>query len=140
MAPRRRRHHPAPAGLLGRHQLLDVQTPRPPRVLATRLRRTGARLQRPARKFNDPPIRGEARWHFMRFEVTRPRGAAHGRHWIVRHDRDGREYAILPGPDDGTAGTGGFGVGDLWVLRYSPRRDGRRPGLHHRSGAGPPRI
>ena len=72
------------------------------------------------REFNDPPIRGETRWHFMRFEVMRPRDAAHGRHWIVRHDRDGREYAILPGPEDGTAGTGGFGVGDLWVLRYSP--------------------
>lgn len=72
------------------------------------------------REFNDPPIRGETRWHFMRFEVARPRDAAHGRHWLVRHDRDGREYAILPGPDDGTAGPGDFGAGDLWVLRYSP--------------------
>ncbi len=70
------------------------------------------------REFNEPPIRGETRWHFMRFEVKRPRHAAHGRHWLVRHDRDGREYSILPGPDDGTAND--FGAGDLWVLRYSP--------------------
>ena len=70
------------------------------------------------REYNDPPIRGETRWHFMRFEVKRPRDAAHGRRWLVRHDRDGREYSILPGPHDGEANE--FGAGDLWVLRYSP--------------------
>jgi hypothetical protein len=70
------------------------------------------------REFNEPPIRGETRWHFMRFEVKRPRDTAHGRRWLVRHDRDSREYSIIPGPDDGTADD--FGAGDLWVLRYSP--------------------
>ncbi len=70
------------------------------------------------REFNDPPIRGETRWHFMRFEVKRPRDAAHGRYWLVRHDRDSRDYSIVPGPDDGTADD--FGGGDVWVLAYSP--------------------
>lgn len=70
------------------------------------------------REFNDPAIRGETRWHFMRFEVKRPRDAAHNRHWLVRHDRDGREYRIIPGAHDGTANE--FGAGDVWVLRYSP--------------------
>lgn len=70
------------------------------------------------REFNDPAIRGETRWHFMRFEVMRPRDASHGRQWLVRHDRDGREYSIRPGPDDGLANA--FGAGDVWVLRYDP--------------------
>nr|MDQ3643173.1 hypothetical protein [Actinomycetota bacterium] len=70
------------------------------------------------REFNDPPIRGETRWHFMRFEVKRPRDPDHGRYWLVRHDRDGREYSIVPGPEDGTADE--FGAGDIWVLAYSP--------------------
>jgi len=70
------------------------------------------------REWNDPPIRGETKWHFMRFEVKRPRSAANDRRWLVRHDRDSREYTILPGPHDGTADD--FGAGDLWVLRYSP--------------------
>jgi hypothetical protein len=70
------------------------------------------------REYNEPPIRGETRWHFKRFEVKRPRDAAHGRRWLIRHDRDGREYSILPGPDDGEAND--FGAGDIWVLRYSP--------------------
>ena len=75
------------------------------------------------REFNDPPIRGETRWHHMRFEVKRPRDGAHGRFWRIRHDRDGRDYSIMPGPNDGTAAgatTGGFGAGDVWVLRYDP--------------------
>jgi hypothetical protein len=70
------------------------------------------------REFNDPPIRGETRWHFMRFEVKRTRDAARGRQWLVRHDRDSREYRIVPGPEDGTADD--FGAGDVWVLAYSP--------------------
>ena len=70
------------------------------------------------REYNDPPIRGETRWHLMRFEVKRPRDAAHGRLWRIRHDRDGREYSIVPGPADGTADD--FGAGDLWVLRFDP--------------------
>jgi hypothetical protein len=70
------------------------------------------------REYNDPPIRGETRWHLMRFEVKRPRSAAHGRFWRIRHDRDGRDYSIRPGPDDGTADD--FGAGDVWVLRFDP--------------------
>jgi hypothetical protein len=70
------------------------------------------------RENNDPAIRGETRWHFMRFEVKRPRDPAHNRYWLVRHDRDGREYSIRPGADDGVANA--FGAGDVWVLRYSP--------------------
>jgi hypothetical protein len=70
------------------------------------------------REYNEPPIRGETRWHFKRFEVKRARDAAHGRRWLIRHDRDGREYSILPGPHDGEANE--FGAGDVWVLRYSP--------------------
>jgi hypothetical protein len=72
------------------------------------------------REYNDPPIRGETRWHHMRYEVKRPRDAAHGRFWRVRHDRDGREYSVMPGPDDGSAGDDGFAAGDMWVLRYDP--------------------
>ncbi|HEX2118240.1 MAG TPA: hypothetical protein VHF91_03585 [Acidimicrobiales bacterium] len=75
------------------------------------------------REYNDPPIRGETKWHLMRFEVKRPRDASLGRVWRIRHDRDGREYSVVPGPADGTAAdpeTGGFGVGDVWVLRYDP--------------------
>ena len=72
------------------------------------------------REYNDPPIRGETRWHFMRFEVKRPRDdAGHGRFWRIRHDRDGRDYSIRPGPADGTA-DGGFGAGDVWVLAFDP--------------------
>ena len=70
------------------------------------------------REFNEPPIRGETRWHLMRFEAKRPRSAEHGRFWRIRHDRDGRDYSIRPGPHDGTANE--FGVGDVWVLRFDP--------------------
>ena len=70
------------------------------------------------REFNEPAIRGETRWHHMRFEVKRPRDAAHGRFWRIRHDRDGRDYSIRPGPGDGTADQ--FGAGDVWVLRFDP--------------------
>ena len=70
------------------------------------------------REFNDPALRGETRWHLMRFEVKRRRDAAHGRYWLVRHDRDSRQYGIVPGPHDGVADD--FGAGDVWVLAYSP--------------------
>ena len=70
------------------------------------------------REYNDPPIRGETRWHLMRFEVKRPRDSAHGRFWRIRHDRDGREYSVMPGPHDGTADD--FGAGDVWILRFDP--------------------
>jgi hypothetical protein len=70
------------------------------------------------REYNDPGIRGETRWHSMRFEARRPRDPDHGRFWRIRHDRDGRDYSINPGPGDGTAGA--FGAGDVWILRYDP--------------------
>jgi len=69
------------------------------------------------REYNDPPVRGETRWHSMRFEVKRPRNSAHNRFWRIRHDRDGRDYSITPGPNDGTADA--FGAGDVWILRYA---------------------
>ncbi|MDQ2825439.1 MAG: hypothetical protein M3Y04_00480, partial [Actinomycetota bacterium] len=75
------------------------------------------------REYNDPAIRGETRWHSMRFEAKRPRDPAHGRFWRIRHDRDGRDYSITPGPGDGLAAdgrTGDFGAGDVWILRYDP--------------------
>ena len=70
------------------------------------------------REFNEPPVRGETRWHSMRFEVKRPRDPDHGRVWRIRHDRDGRDYTVTPGPDDGNADD--FGAGDVWVLRFHP--------------------
>lgn len=70
------------------------------------------------REYNDPPVHGETRWHSMRFEVRRPRSAEHHRTWRIRHDRDGRDYTVAPGPHDGTADA--FGAGDVWVLRYHP--------------------
>ena len=76
------------------------------------------------REYNDPPIRGETRWHLMRFEAKRPRDVGHTRFWRIRHDRDGRDYSVLPGPGDGTAAEGGFGgdfgAGDVWILRFDP--------------------
>jgi hypothetical protein len=72
------------------------------------------------REFNDPAIRGETRWHLMRFEVKRPRDPAGGRFWRIRHDRDGRDYSVVPGPADGSAGAHDFGAGDVWILRYDP--------------------
>jgi hypothetical protein len=75
------------------------------------------------REYNDPPVRGETRWHLMRYEVKRPRDPAHGRFWRIRHDRDGRDYSLMPGPNDGFAadsGPGDFGAGDVWILRYDP--------------------
>ena len=73
------------------------------------------------REYNDPPIRGETRWHLMRFEAKRPRDPAHGRFWRIRHDRDGRDYSVVPGPHDGLAAdSGDFAVGDVWILRFDP--------------------
>ena len=71
------------------------------------------------REYNDPAIRGETRWHFMRFEVKRRRDDGHGRFWRIRHDRDGRDYSIRPGASDGTAGNS-FAAGDVWVLAFDP--------------------
>ena len=72
---------------------------------------------------NDPPMTGFGRLQTIRYETRRPRSAAHTRSWQVRDDRFGRAYVIMPGADDGEVGgdggSGGFGVGDVWVLRYS---------------------
>ncbi|MDQ6616699.1 MAG: hypothetical protein M3083_18635 [Actinomycetota bacterium] len=70
-------------------------------------------------EFNDPPIVGDDNWHTKRYEVRRPRDATHQRKWRVRHEDRGRGYEIRPGPNDGDADAG-YGIGDLWVLRYHP--------------------
>ena len=69
-------------------------------------------------EFNDPPIVGNNNWHTKQFEIRRPRDLQHKRHWRVRNTMSGESYEIRPGPNDGTRT--GFGVGDLWVLRYHP--------------------
>ena len=69
---------------------------------------------------NDPPLTGFGRLQTIRYETRRPRAAAHARSWLVRDDRFGRAYVVMPGADDGEVeDAGGFGVGDVWVLRYS---------------------
>ena len=67
-------------------------------------------------EFNDPPIIAGSHWHTKRFEIQRPRDAAHKRRWRVRNTVTGEAYTIQPGPNDGTSTA--FGVGDVWVLRY----------------------
>ena len=66
---------------------------------------------------NDPPVQGFGRLQTVRYETRRASSAAHGRCWQVRDDRFGRAYVVVPGADDGEADD--FGVGDVWVLRYS---------------------
>jgi hypothetical protein len=68
-------------------------------------------------EFNDPPVMGFGRLQTIRYETRRPRSAANRRTWQVRDDRFGRAYVVSPGADDGEASA--FGVGDVWVLRYS---------------------
>lgn len=70
-------------------------------------------------EYNDPPVGGTLTpWQTMRFEVRRPRDAAHKRIWRVRHARSSLGYTIVPGADDGTADA--YGAGDLWVLAFHP--------------------
>jgi hypothetical protein len=69
-------------------------------------------------EYNDPPLDGQ-HVHIKHYEVRRRRDPARTRHWRVRNAASGAGYALVPGPDDGTRD--GFGVGDVWVLRY---RDG----------------
>ncbi len=68
-------------------------------------------------EFNDPPVMGFGRLQTVRYETRRPRSAVNHRSWQVRDDRFGRAYVVVPGADDGDASA--FGVGDVWVLRYS---------------------
>lgn len=74
-------------------------------------------LNNAVQEHNDPPVTGFGRLHTIRYETRRPRSTANGRSWQVRDDRFGRAYVVVPGPDDGEATE--FGVGDVWVLRYS---------------------
>ncbi|MHB8467586.1 MAG: hypothetical protein ACYDD7_22460 [Acidimicrobiales bacterium] len=69
-------------------------------------------------EYNDPPIVANQHWHTKRFEICRPRDAAHHRRWRVRNAASGETYEIVPGPHDGDRTA--YGVGDLWVLRYHP--------------------
>lgn len=74
-------------------------------------------LNNAVQEHNDPPVAGFGRLQTIRYETRRPRSAANGRFWQVRDDRFGRAYVVVPGADDGEATD--FGVGDVWVLRYS---------------------
>lgn len=66
---------------------------------------------------NDPTLPGQlARWHTIRYETRRARAPERQRQWRVKTVRAPHGYAIVPGPDDGTADA--FGAGDLWVLAY----------------------
>lgn len=73
--------------------------------------------QNQLQEHNDPTLPGQlARWHTIRYETCRRRAADHQRQWRVKTVRAPHGYAIVPGPDDGTADA--FGAGDLWVLAY----------------------
>jgi hypothetical protein len=74
-------------------------------------------LNNAVQEFNDPPVMGFGRLQTVRYETRRPRSAANQRSWQVRDDRFGRAYVLVPGAEDGEATA--FGVGDVWVLRYS---------------------
>ncbi len=66
---------------------------------------------------NQPTLPGQlSPWHTIRYEVARPRDASHQRRWRVRSTRSPHGYAVVPGPDDGTAD--GYGAGDVWILAY----------------------
>ncbi|MGH9188855.1 MAG: hypothetical protein ACRD0Q_02295 [Acidimicrobiales bacterium] len=67
---------------------------------------------------NDPPVFGTTSWHTIRHEMRRTRSPESDRYWRVRNDRSSRSYSLVPGAGDGEAD--GFGVGDVWLLRYSP--------------------
>ncbi|MDQ6733369.1 MAG: hypothetical protein M3Z35_04505 [Nitrospirota bacterium] len=67
-------------------------------------------------EYNKPPIVAQNNWHTKKFEIRRPRDAGHQRHWRVRNKGTFRGYTLTPGQKDGAAD--GYGVGDLWVLRY----------------------
>jgi hypothetical protein len=81
----------------------DIQTPSDNRV----------------QEFNNPPIFPGTNYHTKYFEIRRQRDASHNRHWRVMHEDSGAGYAIMPGANDGDADVG-YGIGDLWVLRYHP--------------------
>lgn len=67
------------------------------------------------------------RWIAVKREARMVRGPLSA--WRVMNRASGRGYAIYPGLRDGTADSG-FGVGDVWALRYRPNedRDSGKPG------------
>jgi hypothetical protein len=67
-------------------------------------------------EFNDPILIGNSNWHNKSFEIRRPKDPGRKRKWKISNTRSGSAYEIIPGDNDGTAD--GFGIGDLWVLRY----------------------
>ena len=67
-------------------------------------------------EFNDPPIIGNSNWHLKTFEIRRPRDPGRKRHWRISNPRTRASYLLEPGSNDGNQT--GYGVGDLWVLRY----------------------
>jgi hypothetical protein len=67
-------------------------------------------------EFNDPPLFAGSNWHRKVYEIRRPRDASRKRKWRVTNTLTGEGYELIPGANDGTAD--GYGVGDVWVLRY----------------------
>jgi hypothetical protein len=68
---------------------------------------------------NQPTLPGQlAPWHTIRYETQRSRDPDRTRIWRVRTVKSPHGYAILPGPNDGTADA--FGGGDLWVVVQHP--------------------
>ncbi len=66
---------------------------------------------------NDPPLPGHPdAWHVLRHEVRRAKNPGRKRRWRVRSQGSNSGYVITPGAHDGEAD--GYGVGDLWALRY----------------------
>jgi Copper amine oxidase, enzyme domain len=67
-------------------------------------------------EFNDPPLIGTSNWHTKKYEIRRTKDAGRKRKWRVKNTQTGEGYLIVPGANDGKSD--GYGVGDLWVLRY----------------------
>ncbi len=113
-----RRHHPAPAGVLGGHQLRHLQAPRPPRVLAARLRHPGPRVERAARVQRPRhPGRDPLALHALRGQAAEGPRRTTATGWCAT-TATAASTGSCPAPHDGTANE--FGAGDVWVLRYSP--------------------
>jgi hypothetical protein len=69
----------------------------------------------PVGEFNKPPIFPNQNYHDKIYEIKRPKDPSHNHRWEIS-SRTGKTYSLNQGPNDGTSD--GFGVGDLWVLRY----------------------
>jgi hypothetical protein len=68
------------------------------------------------REFNNPLIIPPSNYHDKIYEIRRLRDPSRKRHWEISNTRTGSTYSLIPGLNDGTGS--GFGIGDLWVLKY----------------------